>query len=178
MKTFVIAALGANLFAVAVAEEARTGPAVPGFGEFYRIEAPAEVGEAAAGVRAVFDIGVGSTDPGDLNARIDAVARFLNLHLDAGFPSERVDAVLVLHGTAARDALDNEAFVERYGVANPNLALLAALKEAGVGVYLCGQSAAHRGFADDEIAKSVEVVLSAMTVLLQKQAQGYGLIAF
>ncbi len=43
---------------------------------------------------------------------------------------------------------------------------------------MIGQSAASRGFAREEIAPSVDVALSAMTVLLQKQAQVYGLTAF
>ena len=104
MKRLAITVVALNLFAAAEAQETKTGPAVTDFGEFYRIAEAVEVADAGAGVRAVFDI--------------------------------------------------------------------------GVGVYLCGQSAAHRGFADQEIAEPVEVVLSAMTVLLQKQAEGYGMIAF
>ena len=137
-----------------------------------------EVGSPAAGVKAVFDIAVGSEDPATLNRRIETVARYLNMHIAAGYPKEAVQAALVLHGSAARDALDNEAFQKRYGVDNPNIALLEALQEAGVEVFLCGQSREHRGFAPDEIAQPVSVALSAMTVLLAKQHAGYGLISF
>lgn len=178
MKAFSMFMVAIAVLAPARAQDAETGPAVPGFGEFYSILDAVAVGDSSQGVRAVFDIAIGSDDPAAVNARIDTVARFLNMHLAAGFPKERVDAVLVLHGTAARDALGNEAFEARYGIPNPNLPLLAALSEAGVGVYLCGQSAAHRGFGKEEIAAPVEIVLSAMTVLLQKQAEGYGMIAF
>lgn len=178
MKTLALVVLSTILGAVAGAQESETGPAVTEHGEFYRIADAVEVGDASKGVRAVFDIGVGSHNPAEINKRIDTVARFLNMHLAAGFPEGEVEAVLVLHGTAARDALDNEAFEKRFGVANPNISLLRALSDAGVGIYLCGQSAASRGFDGDEIAQPVELVLSAMTVLLQKQAEGYGMIAF
>lgn len=148
------------------------------FGETYTIPGAIEVGTPAEGLRAVFDVAVGSEDPAEVNRRIETVARFLNMHAAAGYPRERLQAVLVLHGTAARDALDNTGFRRRYGTGNPNLLLLEQLAEAGVGVFLCGQSAASRGLDADEIAAPVEVALSAMTVLLAKQAEGYGLIAF
>ena len=57
-------------------------------------------------------------------------------------------------------------------------ALLAALDEAGVEIYLCGQTAVHRGLPPDELAPQVQLALSAMTVLVTLQAEGYALIAF
>lgn len=162
----------------AAAEEEFTGPAVEGYGPVYAIPDAVELGDPAAGVKAVFDISVGSEDPAALNIRIETVARFLNMHVAAGYPKESVVAALVLHGTAARDALDNNGYRKRYGVDNPNIPLLEELREAGVEVYLCGQSREHRGFAQEEIAAPVSVALSAITVLLAKQEQGYGLISF
>ena len=178
MKILIFLLAAASLRPPAWSPEARPGPVISDFGAVYSIEGAAEVGDSRDGARAVFDVAIGSEDPAALNARIETVARFLNMHAAAGFPEERLKAVLVLHGSAARDALDDEAFEKRFGVDNPNLPLLAALADAGVEVYLCGQSAAHRGFAPDEIAGAVDVALSAMTVLIQKQAEGYGLIAF
>jgi intracellular sulfur oxidation DsrE/DsrF family protein len=171
--------IGATLLLAlpATAQEA-TGPAIEDHGPVYAIPDAVEFGDPIEGVKAVFDISVGSEDPAAINARIETVARFLNMHVAAGYPQESVQAALVLHGSAARDALNNEGYRERYGVDNPNTALLAALAEAGVEVYLCGQSREHRGFGPDEIAEPVETALSAMTVLLAKQKMGYGLIAF
>ncbi len=48
----------------------------------------------------------------------------------------------------------------------PDLPLIEALAAVGVEVYLCGQSAAHRGFARDDLAPDVRLALSAMTVLV------------
>lgn len=166
---------------LAVSAEAQTdstGPVIDSHGPVYAIPDAVPVGDPAEGLKAVFDIAIGSEEPAMLNRRIETVARYLNMHTAAGYAPEAVRAALVLHGTAARDALDNEAFQKRYGVDNPNLPLLEALGKAGVEVFLCGQSREHRGFAPDEIAEPVSVALSAMTVLLAKQRDGYGLIAF
>lgn len=162
----------------ALAQKDSTGPAIESHGPVYAVPDAVSVGDPADGLKAVFDIAVGSEDPAALNRRIETVARYLNMHIAAGYPPKSVRAALVLHGSAARDALDNEAFQRRYGVDNPNIALLEALRESGVEVFLCGQSREHRGLAPEEITESVSVALSAMTVLLAKQSEGYGLIAF
>jgi intracellular sulfur oxidation DsrE/DsrF family protein len=178
-STLVLTAAALILLALpASAQKDSTGPAINSHGPVYAVPDAVEVGSPAAGAKAVFDIAVGSEDPATLNRGIETVARFLNMHVAAGYAPETVQAALVLHGSAARDALNNEAFQKRYGVDNPNIALLEALSDAGVEVFLCGQSREHRGFAPDEIAKPVGVALSAMTVLLAKQREGYGLISF
>ena len=79
---------------------------------------------------------------------------------------------------AGKDALDHPGYRERYGVDNPNKALLAALRGAGVEIYLCGQTSAHRGLPAEELAPEVDMALSAMTVLVTRQSEGYALIAF
>ena len=72
----------------------------------------------------------------------------------------------------------NAAYQERYGMNNPNLRLLEALKQAGAEIYICGQSIHSRKIDRTELAVPVQVALSAMTVLITKQNEGYQLIAF
>ena len=64
MKRMLLAALATVLSSPLAAQDARTGPAVTGFGEFYPIPEAVELADASNGVRAVFDIKVGSEDPG------------------------------------------------------------------------------------------------------------------
>jgi len=161
-----------------LAADARSGPVIDAHGEVYAVPRAVKTGDPAEGLSAVFDVKVGSEDPQDLNIRIETVARYLNMHARAGYPRDRTRATLVLHGTAARDALSNAGYRKRFDTDNPNLALLAELRKAGVEIYLCGQSAAYRGFDRKELAPSVEMALSAMTVLVQRQSKGYALIAF
>lgn len=168
------------LFAAAATALAqpKSGPIIEKYGAVYHIVAPDFPADPLREYRVVFDIAESPGGPGEVNALINTVARFLNMHAQAGVPRERMKAAFVLHGGAAKDALNEEAYQRRFQTENPNRELLEALQEAGVGIYLCGQSAAARGFAREELAPPVKVALSAMTVLVTLQAEGYQLIRF
>jgi len=172
------AAWGLPPGAAAEPPAARPGPVIESFGPVFDVDHPEFPTPLDREWRVVFDVSRGSDDPAGLNRRIETVARFLNMHVRAGVPLDRIHAVLVLHGDAGRDALRSDAYRERFEVDNPNLELLAALREAGVRVVLCGQTAAGRGFPRDRLAPGVEVALSAMTALASLQSEGYALIAF
>jgi len=45
-------------------------------------------------------------------------------------------------------------------------------------IYLCGQTAAYRGFAAEELSPVVTMALSAMTAHVRLQSEGYTLIPF
>ena len=162
----------------ALAGEATTGPVIKEYGAVYSVDDPVHSADPKLGVRAVIDVGKGPREPDALNSRIETAARFLNVHVRAGFPREKVQAVLVLHGSATPAALSDEAYRRRHGKKNPDAELISKLRTAGVRIYLCGQSAAYRGFAREELSKDVDLALSAMTVLAQLQAEGYALILF
>lgn len=156
----------------------KSGPIIDRYGAVYDIEAPDFPADPLRLYRVVFDIADSPGGPGEVNALINTVARFLNMHARAGVPRERMQVAFVLHGGAAKDALNDEAYHRRFQTHNPNRELLEALQAAGVDIYLCGQSAHARGFGREELAKPVKVALSAMTVLVTLQTDGYQLIRF
>ena len=154
-----------------------TGPAIEGFGPVYQVGNPdfaTPVGE----YKVVFEVAVGADNPGDLNSHIVSLARFLNMHTRAGVPRENLKLALVLHGTAAKDALDHAGYRERYGMDNPNYDLIQALDGFGVQVILCGQSQMSRGLERERLAPGVHLALSAMTALVTLQNQGYKGVSF
>jgi intracellular sulfur oxidation DsrE/DsrF family protein len=154
----------------------RTGPAIADFGPVYTVEEPDFPTDAEATYRVVFEVSQGANDPGDINPRIETLARFLNMHAQVGVPRENMKLALVLHGTAGKDALGHEGYRKRFGTENPNGPLLEALSEYGVRVILCGQTQMHRGLGRDELSPEVEVALSAMTALVSLASEGYRLI--
>ena len=153
------------------------GPVTGSFGPVYQVDEPDFPTRTDVTYQAVFDVGAVPRE-GAVNPKIETLARFLNMHAQAGVKREDMRLALVLHGAAGRAALGNAAYRERFGTDNPDLPLLVALHETGVRIYLCGQTAAYRGFARDEMAEPVELALSAMTVLVTLQSEGYALIAF
>ena len=123
--------------------------------------------------RVAFEVGQASPSPDLLNVAFNSVARFLNMHVRSGVPREHLRAAVVVHGTAGWEILDDQAYRERYGVANPNKDLLVELLDYGVQVILCGQTAASRGIPDQSRIEGVQVALSAMTAFVVLQEQGY-----
>ncbi|MEX2470588.1 MAG: DsrE family protein [Gemmatimonadota bacterium] len=122
--------------------------------------------------RLAFDVAQGG-DTEQMSTSLNTVARYLNMHARAGVPRDRLQAAVVIHGTAVMDVLSPDAYRARSGGANPNQALLQELLDAGTRVIVCGQSAASRGFAASELADGVELALSAMTAFVALQRDGY-----
>lgn len=154
------------------------GPVIRGYGAVYPVADPDFATPVEGPFRVVFDVAQGAESTDAVNARINTVARYLNMHAQAGVDPARMEVALVLHGSAGKDALTDAGYRERHGTANPNGELLRLLMDAGVKVVLCGQTAIHRGLPARELEPGVEMALSAMTALVALQAEGYGLVAF
>ena len=168
-----VVALGPTLPAAASEAPTRsTGPVFEAFGPVIDgVEAqympPVET------YRAAFDVWIGPEDPAKPNPRLETLARFMNYNARAGIDVENMELALVLHGSAGRAALDDEAYRARFEVDNPDAALLQALTEKGVRILYCGQSAAARGYARSEMIEPVEMAMSAYTAILGLQEEGY-----
>lgn len=161
-----------------VAQEKTKGPIIEGFGAVWDIPEPTYATDTSAMFRAVFDVMDSPEDPSQLNPWIETAARFLNMHARAGVPSGQLQVALVVHNKASTDLLDTTHYKERFGVSNPNEALLRELMDAGVRVLLCGQSSMARQVPVDHTVEGVQLSLSATTALIQLQESGYHLIKF
>lgn len=160
------------------AAEPQTGPVIKNFGPVFEVPKGSWNLQEGVNYKVSMDVSATGENSGDLNRRIESAARFLNLHARNGIDPENIEFVIVVHGSAGKDLLDDAAYQARYDVPNPNTAMLKALGEAGVVVYLCGQTAAYRGFDADELNPAVTIALSAMTAHVRLQAEGYTLIPF
>lgn len=174
-------ALATALCAAALAghaADAVTGPVIEGFGPVYPAPPGAWNLEAGRSHRVAMDVATAPDDPGATNRHIESAARFLNMNARAGVPASGIEFAVVLHGSAARAALTDEAYRRRHGGANPDGALIEALAAAGVRFYLCWQSAAHAGFDEAAVRPEVSIAVSAMSAHVRLQQEGYALIPF
>ncbi|MBT8076203.1 MAG: DsrE family protein [Gammaproteobacteria bacterium] len=160
------------------AAEARSGPVISNFGPVYDVADDAWNLEEGKAYKVSMDVSATADFSGDLNRRIESAARFLNMHARNGIAMENIDFAIVVHGSAGKDLLNDAAYKARFDEVNPNTTMLSALAEAGVEIYLCGQTAAHRGLASGDLHPAVTVALSAMTAHVRLQSQGYTLIPF
>jgi len=125
------------------------------------------------GAKVVIDATLGGK-PEELNKSLERVARLLNLYGAAGLKASDVTIAIVLHGEATGTVLTDGAYQAKFGPAkNPNLPLILALQAAGVEVSVCGQAMANHGYSDADIPAGIPISTSALTTVMNKQADGY-----
>jgi len=150
-------------------------PQVKHYGGIVRVPEAAEA--ARRGTKIVFDI-TSDGKPEEINKGLESVARYLNLNAEAGLTPADVQLALVLHGAATKVALNDSAYARHVEVEkNVNLDLIHALKTHGVEVFVCGQSLARNKFSPADVASEVSIAVSAMTVNVNKQQDGYAYLS-
>lgn len=102
----------------------------------------------------------------------EGVARFLDMHARAGVDPVALHLAVVLHGSAGRAVLRDDAYRTRFENTNPDRELLEALAAEGVRFLICGQSAMYRGYRKAEMLAPVQVSPSASSAIVGLQAEG------
>ncbi len=159
-------------------ENTSKGPIFKNFGNVYKIKNPDLLLEKNKVYKIIFDVYTDGDILKEINPNINTVARFMNMHAQNGIKLKNMEIVLVLHGDAIKNALNNASFKKKYQLENPNSKLLAALKKADVKTYVCAQSLTYQGFDKKDLSKNVEMSLSALTALVYYQTKGFQLITF
>ena len=153
-----------------------TGPVIEQFGPVAEMPGSAFNLVPGRAYKLLFDVSAGDKDKHEVNRRLESVARFLNMHARAGIDPEDLHIEVVTHGGTTWDVLSDDAYRKRFGRNNPNTALLEALAGAGVMIRECGQSMAYHGVKEEDLAPQVEMAVSAMTVVVRRQAEGWVLL--
>lgn len=150
------------------------------------VELPQAAHQPKKGSKVILDIT--SKDPsGSVIKGLDRAALILNQYTAAGAGVDNgFKMAVILHGPATQAALSHEGYAKHTNpyltdkgkTKNPNLDLMAKLKKAGVDIFVCGQALAHHGFATTEVAPEVTIVVSAATLNINLQMDGYAYIPF
>jgi hypothetical protein len=140
------------------------GPVVP---------LPNAAHQPRSGSRLLVDVTKGGR-PDQVNPGLEKVAKYLNIYVGGGGEPATAKLAVVLHGDATLVALNAEAYAKEFGTeSNPNLELLRKLHDADVAIYVCGQSLLSKGGQPEELVVFVETAVSALTALVNLQADGY-----
>jgi len=151
-------------------------PALEGVGKMHPLPKAAYRPKKGEIYKVVFSLTRGASKPAEINPGLDHVARAVNIYASAGVPLSHLKFVAILYGPATEAALDDEHYREKFGQANPNLALIRTLRKAGVDIAVCGQAVAEHGYHYDWIAPEVTLALSALTTITVLEHQGYALM--
>lgn len=152
----------------------RTHPLIDDHGAVFQLPAAAQ--QPRVGSKLLVDLTQGG-DPSKVNPGLDKVARFVNIYAGGGAKAAAVQIAVVLHGDATLAVLNSDAYTAKFNTKdNPNLSLLRQLSEANVELYVCGQSLISKGGAPEEVVVFAETAVSALTSLVNLQADGYGYV--
>ena len=162
----------------AIAAEPVTGPVIDNYGPVFAVPKGSYNLVPDQQYKVVMDVGKGPEDPAKLNRSIESAARFLNMQARNGTASKNLKMAIVLHGSGARAALNEQAHSKHFSVPNGSKGLVEALGKAGVDIYICGQTAAYYGYTPDDLLPQVTMAVSAMTVHVRLQQEGYQAILF
>jgi intracellular sulfur oxidation DsrE/DsrF family protein len=156
----------------------KVNPIVKDFGSVWEIPFATEQPNSKMKYNIVVDITDAAAKPDTINVYLEAVATLMNLHGVGGVPAKNINMIVVLHKMATNSILTNEMYQKRFKTDNPNLAMIAALKEAGVKFYTCGQTLFRARLPKESIIPEVEIATSALTTLTTYQLKGYASINF
>tara|TARA_R110000796_G_scaffold252645_2_gene390288 strand:- start:180196 stop:180762 length:567 start_codon:yes stop_codon:yes gene_type:complete len=101
------------------------------------------------------------------------VARTYNLNIANGVPKRKLKVAVVIHGSAIQGILNDEAYQTKFGVPNPNIAVIKEMKKEGIEFYVCAQVLAFRQVPEENVMKDVDLAISAKTALITLDQMGY-----
>lgn len=148
-------------------------PVIQGFGKVHPRTDVAVQPDPGADYKVIVDVVNGSDDPSKVYHSLERLARTVNLLGFAKVPPEHVHIVAVLDGKAGFAAASNAVYRKHFKVDNPNLAILHALKAAGVDLLVCSQAMAEMDLKDSDIGPDVTISLSALSDFVVYGQRGY-----
>src|SRR5262245_57797216 len=148
---------------------------VPGYQAAKDLPGARELPDPKTDYKVVFADGQSAKDPGEVNPMLPTIATYVNTLGQHGVPAAHRHLVIMFpQRTPDLDiVMTNEAYRERYNRDNPNIALIHALKQAGVDIRVCGQGLIGRKVDPKQVNPEVQIDLWAMTTLINLQLKGY-----
>jgi intracellular sulfur oxidation DsrE/DsrF family protein len=148
-------------------------PVIKGYGPVDPLPSAAFQPDKSIKYRVLFDITKAAETVDKVNPGLDRVARFLNVMAASNIMPRDMELAAVIHGPAAPSVLKNEIFKKRFKMDNPNEKIIRSLKEAGVKLFVCGQTLADDGFKDKWVNEEIAIAVSALVVVPTYQLKGY-----
>ena len=169
-----------TLLAVSVSafSQSRINPVIKSYGGIFDIPYAEEKPDPTLHYKIIIEIATASDKPDSTNWALYNVARLINLHVMGGVPKEKLHVVLAIHGGAAFSVMNNEAYKAKFGVDNPTLKLFKELDQAGVKMFVCGQSILARNIDRFKMVPEVKVASSMLTTMTTYQLKGYAALKF
>jgi len=149
---------------------------VPGYEPARDVPGAAELPDPKIDYKILFSVSNGAKDrDAEVNPMLPTIARYLNTLGKYNVPANHRHLVVMFHqrNPDFDMVMTNEAYKARYGKDNPNIALIHALKQAGVQFRACGQALGGRKVDAKDVNPDIQIDLWAMTSMLNLQMKGF-----
>lgn len=148
---------------------------VPGYEAAKDLPGARELPDPNTDYKVVFADGQDAKNAGDVNPMLPTIATYVNTLGTYGVPAKHRHIVIMFHQrTPDIDiVMSNDAYKARYNRDNPNIAIIHALKQAGVDIRVCGQGLIGRKIESSQVNPDVQIDLWAMTTLVNLQLKGF-----
>jgi len=150
--------------------------AIPGFGVAKEVPGAKLQPDPKTTYKVLFDVSKAAPQPDQVNPMLDALARYLNTLDKWGVPASHRKLAVIFHQQGTEIIMNNDAYKKRTGHDNPNVALLQALKKAGVELHVCGQGVLANKIDRADILPEVDVDLWALVSIVDFEMRGYARI--
>ena len=121
----------------------------------------------------VFDLSGGPETPDKINPGLRGVAEFINTLAKYNVPASHRQLVVVFHQKSTPAILMNDEYKKRYNTDNPDIALVQAMKKAGVDFRVCGQAVLGMKIDPKTIQPEVQLDLWAGMTIPNMMMRGY-----
>ena len=157
-----------------VAAHAQTPDPVPGVRHMHDIPGAAEKPDPRLDYKIIFDMKMLPDSPDEVAPGLEFIAGLINTFHAYGVPAQHMHLTAVFHGPTIVQLADDATYGQRTGApSNPNTALLAKLRAAGVRLTVCGQSALAQHYDFAMLSRAAQVNLSATVTFINLGTQGY-----
>lgn len=158
--------------------QTKVNPVIKHYGTVTEVPFSVENPDTKMDYKVVVEVSSDNTKPENVHEFFEKVAAVVNLHALGGIPANKLHVVMVIHSAAAQFVVNNDEYKKKYNTDNPNIPLFKELKDAGVKIFVCGQSLNKRNIAKENVTPEVSPALSAITTLTTYQLKGYALLKY
>jgi intracellular sulfur oxidation DsrE/DsrF family protein len=128
--------------------------------------------------KVIFNVTKASAKPEEPVEGVLFAATDLSALRGQSVPTSNTKFALIFHGPAVDGLLDNASYQAKFGVSNPNLAMLSALKRAGAEVLVCSQFIGAMKIDPAKLTPDAALASEAFITLITYQNNGYAVLEF
>lgn len=176
LRTIITLSIGLGILPTTLGAQVAT-PRIAGYGSIAPLTGAETRAEPGLRYRLVFSVTKAAAAPDKINPSLDKVARLINLLGRDNIRPAPGDIVVIVQGAATPIVTSSAVYAAKTKATNnPNIELIAKLREAGVIVAVCSQALHANRISSGDLAPTVRIDLSAMTTLAALQLRGWALI--